>query len=163
MNKIDILKSLLPGLFPLIIFIVADSLWGTKTGLIIAVFVGILEIAYSWIREKFIDKFVLLDIGFIIILGIVSILLDDPIFFKLKPALIELIFCAVLAISVFSPVNVMLLMTKRYMKNIDIDEDAIKEMNRNLKVILIIFIIHTGLIIYSAFMMSKEAWAFISG
>ena len=163
MKKIDILKSLLPGLLPLIVFIVADSLWGTKIGLIIAVSIGILEITYSWVREKFIDKFVLLDIGLIIILGIVSIILDNPIFFKLKPALIELIFCAVIAISVFSPVNVMLLMTKRYMKNIDIDENAIKEMNRNLKVILIIFIIHTGLIIYSAFMMSKEAWAFISG
>ncbi len=163
MNKIDLLKSLLPGLLPLIIFIVADSLWGTRTGLIVAVFVGILELAYSWIREKIIDKFVLMDIGLITILGVVSIILDNPIFFKLKPALIELIFCAVLAISIFSPVNVMLLMTKRYMKNIDVDENAIKEMNRNLKVILVIFAAHTGLIIYSAFMMSKEAWAFISG
>ncbi len=27
MKKIDILKSLLPGLLPLIVFIVADSLW----------------------------------------------------------------------------------------------------------------------------------------
>ena len=163
MKKIDILKSLLPGLLPLIIFIVADSIWGTKIGLGIAVFIGIVEIAYSWIREKFIDKFVLLDIGLIVVLGVVSIVLDNPIFFKLKPALIELIFCVILAISVFSPVNVMLLMSKRYMKNIDLDENAIREMNRNLKVILFIFIIHTLLIIYSAFMMSNEAWAFISG
>lgn len=163
MKKIDILKSLLPGLLPLIIFILADSLWGTKIGLAVAVAVGILEIGYSWIREKVIDKFVLLDIGLIIALGVVSILLDDPIFFKLKPALIELIFCVVLAVSVFSPVNVMLMMTKRYMKNINIDENAVKEMNRNLKVILVIFIFHTALIVYSAFLMSKEAWAFISG
>jgi len=163
MKKIDILKSLLPGLLPLIIFIVADSLWGTKIGLAVAVTVGILEIAYSWLRERFVDKFVLLDIGLITILGLVSIFLDNPIFFKLKPALIELIFCALLAISVFSPVNVMLMMTKRYIKNINIDETAVKEMNRNLKAILVIFVFHTALIVYSAFFMSKEAWAFISG
>ncbi len=163
MNKKDILKSLLPGFLPLVIFIVADSVWGTKTGLIVAILAGIVEIAFSWFKNKFIDKFVLLDIGLIVILGIVSIVLDNPIFFKLKPALIELIFCVVLAISIFSPVNVMLLMTKRYMKNIDINETMAEEMKRSLRVIFCIFSIHTGLIIYSAFFMSKEAWAFISG
>jgi len=163
MKKQDIVKSLLPGFLPLIVFIAADSIWGTKIGLIVAILVGIVELTFSWFKNKFIDKFVLLDIGLIVILGVISIVLDNPIFFKLKPALIELIFCGVLAISIFSPVNVMLLMTKRYMKNIEINESAAKEMNRSLKVILYIFLVHTVLIIYSAFSMSKEAWAFISG
>ena len=163
MNKLDLLKSLLPGFLPLIIFIVADSIWGTRIGLIVAVLAGIVEIAYSWFRNKFIDKFVLFDIGMIIILGVISITLDNPIFFKLKPALIELIFCVILAISIFSPVNVMLLMTKRYMKGVDINDEALNEMKKSLKVIFFIFLVHTGLIIYSSFFMSKAAWAFISG
>jgi isopentenyldiphosphate isomerase/intracellular septation protein A len=163
MNKLDILKSLLPGFLPLIVFIAADSIWGTQIGLAVAIVSGMLEIAWSWMREKFIDKFVLLDIGLITILGAVSIVLDNPIFFKLKPALIELIFCIIIAISVFSPVNVMLLMAKRYMKNIELNESAMSEMKRSLKSILFLFVFHTGLIIYSAFFMSKGAWAFISG
>ncbi len=163
MNKIDLLKSLLPGFLPLVVFIAADSLWGTKTGLVVAVFAGIIEITFSWLKDKFIDKFVLLDIGLIVALGVISIILNNPIFFKLKPALVELIFCVILAISVFSPVNVMLMMMKRYMKNIEINEKIIKEMNRSLKVLFFIFLIHTVLIIYSAFFMSKGAWAFISG
>lgn len=163
MSKIDLLKSLAPGFLPLIIFIAADAVWGTKIGLIIAVVVGIFEIAISYIKEKIVDKFVLLDIGLIVILGVVSILLDNPIFFKLKPALIELIFCVILAVSLFSPVNVMLQMSKRYMKNIEFGEEQLRQLNKSLKVMFYIFLVHTGMIVYAAFFMSKGAWAFISG
>lgn len=163
MGKLDLLKSLLPGLLPLIVFIAADSIWGTKIGLIIAVAVGVVEIIFSYIKEKFLDKFILLDIGLIIILGIVSIILENPIFFKLKPALIEMIFCVILGISIFSPHNIMLMMSRRYIKNVELKEEQIKELNKSLRALFFIFIFHTALIIYSAFFLSKGAWAFISG
>lgn len=163
MSKLDILKSLAPGFLPLVIFIVADSFWGTKIGLIVAIAVGIIEIVISYIKEKTIDRFILLDIGLIVVLGVVSIILENPIFFKLKPALIESIFCIILGVSIFSPVNIMLQMSKRYMKNIEIGEAQIQQLNKSLKVLFYLFIIHTVLIVYSAFFMSKGAWAFISG
>lgn len=159
----DLLKSLAPGFLPLIVFIGADALWGTKIGLIVAVAVGIVEFAYSWFKEKVIDKFILLDVGLIVALGGVSILLDNDIFFKLKPALIELIFCIILAVSVFSPVNIMLMMSKRYMKNIELGDAQVAQLNRGLKALFFIFLGHIVLIVYSAFFMSKEAWGFISG
>lgn len=163
MNKLDILKSLAPGFLPLIIFIAADSIWGTKIGLIVAIAGGIIEILISYIKEKIVDKFVLLDIGLITVLGVVSILLDNPIFFKLKPVLIEAIFCVILAVSIFSPVNLMLQMSKRYMKTVEFNEAQVRQLNKSLKALFYIFIIHTALIAYSAFYMSKGAWAFISG
>ncbi|MCP4216490.1 MAG: NUDIX domain-containing protein [bacterium] len=163
MNKLDLLKSLAPGFLPLVIFIAADAIWGTKIGLIIAVAVGIVEIAYSYFKERIIDKFVLLDIGLIVVLGVVSIILENDIFFKLKPALIELIFCGLLGISVFSPVNIMMMMTKRYMKNVELNEAQVQQFAKSLKVMFFLFLGHTILIVYSAFFMSKGAWAFISG
>ncbi len=163
MNKFDLLKSLAPGFLPLIIFILADALWGTRIGLIVAVAVGVLEFGISYVREKIIDKFLLLDIGLIVILGAVSVALDNDIFFKLKPAVIELIFCVLLGISAFTPMNIMLMMSKRYMKNIDLNDAAVAQLNRTLKVMFFLFLLHTALIVYSAFFMSKEAWAFVSG
>jgi isopentenyldiphosphate isomerase/intracellular septation protein A len=163
MNKADILKALAPGFLPLIVFIAADAVWGTKIGLIVAVAVGIVEIIVTYIKEKTIDKFILLDIGLIVALGVVSILLENDIFFKLKPALIELIFCVILGISVFSPVNIMMLISKRYMKNIDLNEAQVQQFTRSLRALFFIFLGHTVLIVYSAFFMSKGAWAFISG
>ncbi len=163
MNKLDILKTLAPGFLPLIIFIAADAIWGTKIGLIIAVASGIIELFISYIKEKTLDKFVLLDVGLIVVLGGVSILLENDIFFKLKPAIIELIFCIILGISVFSPVNIMLMMSKRYMKNIELGQAQIAQMNRSLRALFFIFLAHTLMIVYAAFFMSKQAWAFISG
>jgi len=163
MNKLALLKSLAPGFLPLIIFIVADSIWGTKIGLIVAVGVGILQFLVSYIREKIIDKFILLDLGLIVTLGLISLLLDNDIFFKLKPALIEFIFCIILGVSVLSPVNVMLLLSKRYLKNVELDRAQVKQLNTSLKVLFVIFLMHTFLIVYSAIFLSKQAWAFISG
>lgn len=163
MNKMDILKALAPGFLPLIIFIAADSIWGTTVGLIVAVVVGIVEIFVSYIKEKTLDRFILVDIGLIVVLGVVSIVLENDIFFKLKPALIELIFSIIIGISIFSPVNILMLMTRRYMKNIELNDAQVRQFTRSLRVLFFIFIVHTVLIVYSAFFMTKGAWAFISG
>ena len=41
MSRVELLKKLLPGFIPLFVFIAADEIWGTKTGLIVAVGVGV--------------------------------------------------------------------------------------------------------------------------
>jgi isopentenyldiphosphate isomerase/intracellular septation protein A len=163
MTKLDILKSLAPGFLPLIIFIAADAFFEPALAIAIAVGAAIIELAISYIKDKILDKFILFDVGLIILLGMVSILLDNEIFFKLKPAVIELLFCIILGVSVFSPVNIMMMMTKRYMKNIQLGKAQLEQLNRSLKVLFFIFLGHTVLIVYSAFFMSRQAWAFISG
>lgn len=163
MNKLNLLKSLAPGFLPLIIFVVADSIWGVEVGLIIAVISGIIELIFSYIKEKTVDKFILLDVGMIVVLGVVSIVFNNPIYFKLKPAFIEIIFCVLLGVSAFSSINIMYVMSKRYIKNIEFNENQLTQMKKSLKGLFFIFLIHTGLIIYSAFFMSEGAWAFISG
>ena len=163
MNKKDLLKKLLPGFLPLFVFIVADEIWGTKIGLIVAVAFGIGQLIFTFIREKRLDRFTLLDTALIVLLGGVSILFDNDIFFKIKPGLIEIVLCIILAISVFTPANILFAMSKRYMGDIEVTEAMKKQMNRSILVMLILFSAHTILVFYSAFYMSKEAWAFISG
>lgn len=163
MNKLDLLKSLAPGFLPLIIFIAADSIWGTRVGLLVAVVFGLLEFVFYYIKERVIDKFLILDIGLIVALGLVSIVLDNDIFFKLKPAVIELIFVAMLGVSVFSSTNIMLLLTKRYMKGIELSEFQLQHFKKSMKALFFLFLLHTLMIVYSAFWMSKEGWAFVSG
>lgn len=159
------LKQMFPGLLPLFVFMIADEIWGTKTGLYVAVIFGAAELIATRIKDGKYDRFVIFDTLFLIVLGLVSILLDNDISFKLKPALMELILCVILAVSVFSPANLILAMSRRYMKNVEltINEAGIKAMKRMLKIILLILTLHTILTVYSAFYMSSEAWLFISG
>jgi isopentenyldiphosphate isomerase/intracellular septation protein A len=163
MSRTELLKKLLPGFIPLFVFIAADEIWGTKIGLFVAVGVGVIEMLWVGIREKRFDKFILFDTLLLVVLGAVSIILDNDIFFKLKPGLIELILVAVLAVSAFSPVNIIGLMGQRYLKDTPINEVQMAQMRQNLKFLFYIFSAHTLLVFYAAFFMSKEAWAFISG
>jgi len=163
MNKTELLKKLLPGFIPLFVFIAIDEIWGTTAGLVAAIVIGIAEMVWTGIREKRFDKFVLFDTLLLVILGGVSILLDNDIFFKLKPGLVELILCAILAVSAFSSVNIIGLMTQRYMKDVQMNESQMKQLRNSMKTMFFIFLAHTLLVFYSAFFMSKEAWVFISG
>jgi isopentenyldiphosphate isomerase len=97
------------------------------------------------------------------VLGSVSLLLDNDIFFKLKPGLVELILCAVLAVSAFSKLNIIGLMTQRYMKDIELNEQQMVQFRNTMQLMFFVFLFHTLLVFYAAFYMSDGAWAFISG
>jgi isopentenyldiphosphate isomerase/intracellular septation protein A len=158
-----ILRNLLPGLIPLFVFVVADELWGNLVGLYVAVGTGILELAFSFFKSGKIEKFILLDLGLLILLGSVSVLLKDDIYFKLKPAFIEIIFAAILAFSLYSPKNIIFEMSLRYLDGVPVNPDAETQFNKSLKVIFFLTLVHIVLVFYSAWYMSRESWAFISG
>ena len=163
MNRTELLKKLLPGFIPLFVFILADELWGTKVGLYVAVGVGLAEFAYVWAKEHRFDRFILFDTLLLVALGAVSIWLDNDVFFKLKPGLVEIILVVVLGVSAFSPMNIIGLMGQRYMKDIKMTPGQVGAMRQNLKVLFFIFLFHTLLVFYATFYMGNEAWAFISG
>jgi len=162
MNRLQLFKKILPGLLPLIVFILVDEFYGTSAGLVVAVCFGVAQLIYSYAREKVFDKFTLYDTLLIIALGIVSYALDNDIFFKLKPALVGVILCLLLGISAFTRVNILALMSKRYLEGVELKDEQEKQFKRSLRALFIIFTLHTLLVLYSAFFMSKEAWAFIS-
>jgi len=163
LNRLQLFKTLAPGFLPLLVFIVADALWGTTIGLVVALLFGILEMAVSYFKEKKLDRFILLDTGLIVLLGGVSLLLRTDVFFRLKPALVELVFCLILGISVYSPVNVLLALSRRYLKTLTLNEEQVKSMMTGMKVLFFLFLGHAALIIYAALAMSAAAWGFISG
>jgi len=163
MNQRKLLQQLLPGFIPLFAFIIADEIWGTTIGLIVAIACGVAELGWYWIKDRRFDTFILLDTLLIIALGVVSIILDNDVFFKLKPALLGVLLCAVLGVSVFTPNNILLAMSKRYMKGIELNDQQYLQMKKNMKVLFWLFTGYTALVFYSVWFMSKEAWAFISG
>ncbi len=162
-NRTELFKNFAIGFIPIFVFILVDSFWGTEAGLIVAIIVGVAYSLYYLIRYKRLEKFILFDTALIIILGGVSIVLHDEIFFKLKPALIELILVVILGIHAFSAKPILLMMSKRYMGEIDLGSEQVKLMSQMSRVLFFVFLIHTALIVYSAYFWSKEVWAFISG
>jgi isopentenyldiphosphate isomerase/intracellular septation protein A len=160
---IQLLKKLLPGLLPLIIFIIVDEIWGTRAGLLVAIIFGFSELIFILLKERRLDWFIIFDTGLLMLLGAVSLLTENEIFFKLKPAFINLIFCVIIGLSAFSSKNLLLIYSKRYIKDLPDDTRLHDEMKNTFRMIFWIFLAHTFLIVYSAYFMSKASWAFISG
>src|ERR1035437_2643432 len=156
--------QMIPGLLPLVIFIIADEIWGTKIGLIVALVLGITEFFYVWWKQKKIDKFILADTGLLLILGSVSLISDNDLFFKLKPALIQIIFLVIIGVAAFGNPQFLIRMGGRYMGEMgQINAQGEQIMQKMLRRVFILITLHTGLVIYAALYMSKEAWGFISG
>jgi isopentenyldiphosphate isomerase len=76
---------------------------------------------------------------------------------------VELVFCLVLGVSVYSPLNIMLAMSRRYLKGVEIGPGQVRAMTRSMKALFFLFLGHTLLIVYAAFALSTAAWGFISG
>lgn len=158
-----IVKNLLIGMLPLFVFILADEIWGTVTGLYVALGFGLVQLVVSYLKTKRIDKFVLVDTALLCLFGLVSIALHNDVFFKLKPALIELIMAVIIGVSAFSSKNILLNMSQHYLKDIQLTSEALVKLKRNMSVLFFITLAHIVLLVYSAYFMSNEAWAFISG
>ncbi len=163
MNQLELIKKLLPGLAPLIIFVLADSIWGTEVGLIVAISFGLVEIVISLIKKQKPDKFILFDVGLLVAMGVISIILENDLFFKLKPGVIGIIFCVLLGFSAYGKQNLMMAMSGRYMKGIEINPWQQYEFTRSIKALFWIFSFHTVMVFFTAVYMSKEAWVIISG
>ena len=158
-----ILINLIPGLLPIFVFVLADEIWGTDTGLLIAVIFSIISLFFTWYRTGRFEKFILLDVSLIVALGTISMWLNNDVFFKLKPAFVEMILAAIIGLSSFGRKNIVLEMSKRYLRDVQITKTAEFRMGTTLKIFFWLTLVHIGLVIWSAFMLPEKAWAFISG
>lgn len=156
------IKKLIPGLVPLLVFILADEIWGMKVGLAVAVSIGVIELIITWIREKKLDRFVLLDTLLLILLSALSFLFENEIFFKVKPAMINLVLVALLALSLFTKIDPLGAMSQRYLSGVKLEGTQKDVFRKNLWVMFWLVIAHTLMVLWAAFFLSKEIWAFIS-
>lgn len=158
-----IIRKMLPGLLPLLVFVLADELLGTQFGLLVAVVFGIGQLIFMRATQKIWDRFVIFDTLLLTALGGISMLLENDTLFLWKPVLTESILLGIIALSLFSKHNLVLLMSKRYMGDMQINEAQQKIFNRSLLMLFFITSIHIAISVYSIYYMSKEGWVFVSG
>jgi len=155
-----VIKSLLFGFFPLLAFVVVEAYYGLEIGLYVAGALSLAELIRSYVQEKKFNTFLLVDFTLILIFGLLSLSYENPLFFKLKPAVMQFIILGFLVIIIVKP-QILTSYYNRFGFNIETDKiDLMKPMLRQFSVL---FLFHTLLIVYAAFYMSKASWVFISG
>ncbi len=133
-----------------------------KVGLAVAVTIGLVEMLITWLKDKKLDRFVLLDTILLIALSGLSYFFENEIFFKVKPAMIDLVLVALLALSLFTKIDPLGSMSKRYLSGIVLNDTQKDLFRKNLRAMFWIVLLHTFLVLWAAFFLSKEIWAFFS-
>jgi isopentenyldiphosphate isomerase/intracellular septation protein A len=163
MNPLLLLKSLVPGLLPLLVFVGADALFGETVGLIVGVGAGVAEFAFVLIKDRKADPFVAADTLLLALAGGISLAFQDAIFFKLKPAFIEFVLAAAMGGMLVLPPAYLKGYIGRQLRGIAIPDEAMPSMKKGLAFMLAALGAHIGLTVYAAFALPKEWWGFISG
>lgn len=136
------LKSLLPTIIPLLVFIAVEEIYGTITATIFGVATGIVPFLWKLARQKVADKFLLLDTGLVVVLGAVSIAVDKIGNQSLQATAIGAILSAILGISAYTPFNYLLATAKHSLK-MPISKWQEKAMTANLRKLFWLSIIFT--------------------
>tara|TARA_B110001454_G_C12723186_1_gene435828 strand:- start:13964 stop:14554 length:591 start_codon:yes stop_codon:yes gene_type:complete len=92
---------LLSGLLPLVVYTIVEETYGTYWGLIAGLILGVVEIITEKIMYKKVSTMTWTVNAMVIGLGCVSLYMNDGIWFKLQPALAELLMVIVLWGSLF--------------------------------------------------------------
>jgi isopentenyldiphosphate isomerase/intracellular septation protein A len=163
MNPMLLLKSLVPGLLPLAIFVGADAVFGDKVGLIVGIGVGLIEFAYILRRDGKADPFVAADTILLAVAGGVSYFIGNDIFFKLKPALIESILALAMGALLALPPSYLKGYIGRQLRGVTIPDSAMPAMKRSLALMLAALVVHIALTVYAAVDLSTAVWGFVSG
>lgn len=161
-NKSGILKQLLPGIIPILVYIIADTIFGELWGMIIAAGLSVVEFTIIYFKSKVADKFVLFDLALVAVFGGISIISNNPIFFKLKPAIIELTLVVFLGLALFVNISILTKFFYRYFPTMKLSEAQMEQMRKSIKWLFWIICFHIATIVYSAYFLPKEIWAFIS-
>lgn len=154
----------LSATLPLFIYFGIDHFFEFHIAIILTVVYGILEFTFFYIKDKRVDKLILIATVLVVVMGAISYAFDNEAFFKLKPAIMQLLGVAFLMYFVITKKSIFELMKDRLPKNArEIPPERKEMMNVMVRDMAIMLFLHTFLIVYSAYYMSTAAWTFISG
>jgi intracellular septation protein A len=152
----------LTQLLPLVVFIVVDALvTDVRWSIGCAVVFALGQLVVTWIRQRRLDWFVLVDVGLIVGLGGIAIVFDNDLFFKVKPAIIEGLSIVVVVALVLAPDRFLLGYFGRMMPTLR--PEAIGVMKSMLVWMAVFTALHVAAVVYTAFRASKQTWAWVSG
>jgi intracellular septation protein len=87
--------KLLADFFPVLLFFVAYKLYGIYEATAVAIVASFLQVGVHWFRRRRVEKMHLVTLGLLVVLGGLTILLQDRTFIMWKPSIVNWLFAIV--------------------------------------------------------------------
>lgn len=84
--------KLLFDFFPILLFFIAFKLYGIYTATMVAIAASVTQVAVSWIRTRKVETMHLVTMVLIVVMGGLTLYLQDEAFIKWKPSVINWLF-----------------------------------------------------------------------
>ncbi|MFP4521701.1 MAG: NUDIX domain-containing protein [Fibrobacterota bacterium] len=161
MHKLFINTAL--GFLPILVFAAAEGFFGLEKAIIAAVVTGTAVFAAGYIKNHRPDFFVLFDTGLLMVFGAVSLTFESELFFRLKPAVIELIIMILGLLAGAGPEKFIRNLYLRFSGTAEADKKNVIKIRRFMLYAAFFTALHAALIVYTAVFSSMKVWAFVSG
>lgn len=160
-QKSSIIFNLLYSIVPLIGFWWIEEKYGLVAGIIAAIVLALLEVIWTLIKERRFEPFSTWSAVLIIVMGVISWKLNNDVFIKLKPAILESVFVGLFFISSLIHKPFLLLVAKKQLGNSlgDYQTSYLAKLNWHIGML---FLVHVLIIVYSAFWLSHNQWMFVT-
>jgi hypothetical protein len=151
-------------LFPIIVFLVVDAvvqdpLWAIVAALAFVALQAIVTLA----RGKGFDRFLILDLLLVGGMGAASLLTRNEVFFKLKPAILEVVMVPYLGFLALARESLLLGYFDRYAVGVKVGAERLPMLRRLLGMMAGLVALHAALVVVAALLWSKRTWGLISG
>lgn len=159
-SKSHALRSLfLGGIVPVVVYTVIEEKMGPLWGLVFGMGFGILEILIEAVRYHKVETITWIGNGLLIVMGGISLLTQEGIWFKLQPSILEAGMAGLLVVSWAVKKPLLVTMSKKQ-ELPPVLENRFSGITLRLG---LFFLLHAGLAAYAAFYWSTRAWALLKG
>ncbi|MCA9519432.1 MAG: septation protein IspZ [Myxococcales bacterium] len=155
------MQSLLLSLVPLVVFWIVEAYAPLHVALIIAMLFGVGESAYSYWRHGAVDRLTMISTLLVLVTGALSLIFHSGVLFKLKPAIFEVLFAAMLLGSYAVGRPMLVALAKQQIG--EIPPSRVGYFGGVTLRMGINFLIHAGITVYAALRLSTGAWLFVKG
>lgn len=149
------------GLVPVIAFTLIEEYYGTIAGLIAGMIFGVGEICFELYKHKKVQKITWIGNGLLLVLGAVSLISSEGIWFKLQPALMEGAFAIALWFSVIMKKPLLTVLAEQQGQVLP---DFLKKRMKGITFrVGVFFAIHAVVAVWAAYAWSTTNWALLKG
>ncbi|WP_413290689.1 inner membrane-spanning protein YciB [Bdellovibrio sp. HCB337] len=160
-GKAAALSFFFGGLLPVIAFTVIEEKYGIVAGLIAGMVFGFGEIIYELIRHRKVSTMTWVGNGLLLVLGGVSLISSEGIWFKLQPALMEGLFAFAMWGSYLIKKPLLVVLAEK--QGHQLPEVVKTKLAGVTWRTGFFFAIHTGLAVWAAYDWSTTNWALLKG
>lgn len=157
MNK----NALLLGILPVVLYTIVEEYYGVIWGLVAGLVLGFFEIIWEFKTERRVSGMTWFGNGMLFVLGGISLVTKEGIWFKLQPAIMEFAFALFLWGTLLFKKNIMELMLEKQKMQVP---DEMKAGFKGMTFRMGLFLFFHGLLAtWAALYWSTKAWALLKG